>query len=178
MRFYVKECGSRSDKTDSRHFLGRLRVVWNKPKNDASSQIRPVGSECTTIHTRPDNTMFRFFLPLALASTAASMTVFPGIMSESEAELYLEQAASAPGSLRNGKFVTVDAVVAKKIQTALRGRRLLDEKDGSSVWEAPVSSYPRNPLTSNIKVSRRLLPSRSPHNPVLTAWSALFERVL
>ena len=108
--------------------------------------------------TRTNKTMFRFLLPLVLASTAASISVFPGIMSESEVDLYLEQAASASGSLRNGKFVKVDAVVAKKIQTALNGRKLLDEQGGSSVWEAPVSSYPRSPLTSKIKVSRRLAP--------------------
>ena len=101
--------------------------------------------------------MLQFLLPFLLASCATSMTVFPDIMSESEVDWYLQQAAPASGSLRTGKAVQVDRAVATRISTALGGKRLLEMANGSSVWEAPVTSYLRNPLKSGLKVSRRFI---------------------
>lgn len=90
-----------------------------------------------------------FFL---VGSRVASMTVFPNIVSESEAEIYREKAARALASSPKGS-VQIDTKVAARIRRVLVGQTLLDEQVEKSVWNVPISVNRRNPLKSGIKVS-------------------------
>ena len=83
------------------------------------------------------------------------MTIFPDVLSKSEVKFYREQADNAAASLRTRNFEKVDNEVAMRIENALNGRRLRDEKAASSSLEVPISSYIRNNQKPGLKVSRR-----------------------